>query len=94
MFLLSCLEDRERAGAPASASQGCRGLQIQGSVCGKPRLPGAAGLDKSFILYHAFRYELGDVKPRFISKLPCSLLSEPKDYLLGPDLVVVAVGRK
>ena len=60
------------------ASQGCLGLHVQISL---------------FILYHAFRYELGYVKPRFISKLPYSPLSEPKDYLLGPKLVVVAAAR-
>ena len=69
------------------------GLQIQGSIR-KPRLPGAAGPDKSFILYHAFRYELGYVKSRFISKLPCSPLSEPKVYLLGPKLVVVVAAKE
>ena len=61
---------------------------------GKPRLQGAADPDKSSILYHAFRYGLGYVKPRFISRLPCSLFSKPKDYLLGPDLVVVAAAKK
>ena len=92
-ILLGRLEERERTGAPAPASQGCRGLKTQGSNHGKPRLPGAADPDKSFILYHAFRYELGNVKPRIISKLPCSPLSEPKDYFLGPKLVVVAAAR-
>ena len=88
------LEERKRTGAPTPANPSCRGLQVQGSIHGKPRLPGAADLDKSFILYHAFRYGLGYVKPCFISRLPCSLFSEPKDYLLGLNLVVVAAASK
>ena len=93
-LLLSHLEERERTGAPAQASQDCRGLKTQGSNHGKPRLPGAADPDKSFILYHAFRYGLGYVKPRSISKLSCSLFSAPKDYLLGLDLVIAATAKK
>ena len=41
-----------------------------------------------------FDMELGYVKPRFISRLSYSPISVPKDYLLGPDLVVVAAARK
>ena len=65
-FLLSCLEEREQAGGPASASQGCSGLQIQESNHGKPRLSGAADLDKSFILYCAFLYEVGTYETSFL----------------------------
>ena len=57
-------------------------------------LPGAANPDKFSVLYHAFRYGLGYVKPRFISRLLCSLFYKPKDYLLGPDLVVVVAAKK
>ena len=93
-LLLSYLEERERTGVPTPANQSCWGLQVQGSNRGKTRLPGAADLDKSFILYNAFRYGLGYVKPRFIPRLPCSPLSVPQDYLLGPNLVIVTTARK
>ena len=90
----TALEEKGRTGVRAPTSQSCRGLQEQGSIRSKPRLPGAADPDKYSILYHAFRYGLRYVKPRFISRLPCSPFFVPKDYLLGPNLVVVAAAGK
>jgi hypothetical protein len=78
-FLLSYLEEREQAGAPAPASQGCRGLQIQIS----PLSP----------VVH-LRMELGRMKPRFIPMPPCSPFPVPRNFSLGRNLVVVAVTRK
>ena len=62
-----------------AARQGCRGLQIQISLT-------------SSIMH--FGTELGYVKPRFISKLPCSPFSAPEDYPLGLSLVVATVAKK
>ena len=75
---------------------------------GKPELPGAAStrihprqdeiaadLDKSFILCHAFRNRTGVCETSFLS-LGCRapLFPIPKDYFLGPDLVVAAAARR
>ena len=69
------------------------GVQIQAPDHDEPGLPGAADPDKSFIPYRAFRYGLGYVKPRSISKLSCPLFSASKDDLLGLDLVVAATAE-
>ena len=64
-LLLSHSEERERTDAPAPASQDCRGLKTQGSNHGKPRLPGAADSDKSFIPCYAFPYGTGTCETSF-----------------------------
>ena len=64
---------------PTAANSGCQGLQIQISLLSR--------------VMH-FGMEPGYMKPRFISRLPCSPFSIPKDYLLGPDLVVVVAAGK
>ena len=71
-----------------------RGLQAQGSNCDKMRLPRAADPDKSFILCHAFRSRTGVCQTSFLS-LGCRapLFPIPRDYFLGPDLVVAAAAR-
>ena len=59
------------------------------------RLPGAANPDKSFILCRAFRNRTGACEASFLS-LGCRapLFPIPKDYFLGPDLVVAAAARR
>ena len=92
-LLLSRLGERERTGAPAPASQDCRGLKTQESNHGKPRLPGAADSNKSFIPCYAFPYRIGTNETSFYSKttvLP--LLLVPKS--LEQNRVVDAVARK
>ena len=92
-LLLSHLEERERTGAPAPASQDCRGLKTQGSNHGKPRLQGAADSDKSFIPCYAFPYGTGTNETSFRSEttvLPLLLVPKP----LGQNWVADAVARK
>ena len=84
----------ERTGVPTLANQSCRGLQVQGSNRGKPRLPGVQIQISLLSSIMHFGMELGYVKPRFISRLPCPHFSVPKDYLLGTDLVVAAAARR
>ena len=69
-------------------------LQAQGCNRGEMRLPRAADLDKSFILCHAFRNRTGACETSFLS-LGCRapLFPIPRDYFLGPDLVVAATAR-
>ena len=95
ILLLSHLEERERTGAPAPASQDCRELKTQGSNPGEPRLPGAADSDKSFIPCYAFLYRTGTCETAFIflnHRAPLFLY--PGAIPLGRNLVVVVVARK
>ena len=89
---LSHLEERERTGAPAPASQDYRGLKTQGSNHDKPKLPGAADSDKSFIPCCAFPYGTGTNETSLYSEttvLPLRLV--PKS--LGQNRVVDAVSH-
>ena len=59
------------------------------------RLPRAAYPDKSFILCHAFRNRTGACETSFLSLgSHAPLFPIPKDYFLGPDLVVAAAARR
>ena len=80
---------------PDPGNQSGQGLQAQGSNRGETRLPGAADPDKSFILCHAFRNRTGACETSFLS-LGCRapLFPIPKDYFMGPDLVVAAAARR
>ena len=80
---------------PTPANQSCPGLQARGSNRGKTRLPGAADPDKSFILCHAFQNRTGACETSFLSLgSHAPLFPIPKDYFLGPDLVVAAAARR
>ena len=61
---------------------------------GKPRLPGAANPEMSFIPYYAFPCGIGTYEALFIHRPPCSPFPVPMNYSLGRNLVLVAVTRK
>ena len=84
--------ETDRHPQPRQAIAG--GLQIQAPDHGRPRLPGAADSDKSFIPCYAFPYGIGTYEASFILGPLCSPFPMPKNYSLGQNLVVLAVTRK
>ena len=93
-FLLSHLRAGRRIDIPDPGKKLPGGCRFKTPDHVKPRLPGAADPDKSFIPCYAFPCGIGTYETSFIPGPPCSPFPMPKNYFLGRDLVVVAVTRK